>query len=117
MPIVGRYEAQQEITRTGLTCIWSAKLLDNPSGRTFALKELRPAVEIVSNDAFEPLIDSFLERATVQKQLTDANAAHWAPVHELSRTDSGAYVVTDFYPRSAAKLIRGRIKLSAGALH
>src|SRR4249919_2087257 len=100
MPILGRYEAQQEIARTGLNCIWSAKLLDNPSGRAFALKELRPAVDLVSKDAFQPLVDAFTERAEVQKQLTDARAAHWAPVHEVGKTETGAYFVTDYYPRS-----------------
>src|SRR3954466_12349044 len=114
MPIVGRYEVLQELSRTGLHCIWSAKLADSADDARFVLKELRPAIEVLPGESFQPLVDSFLEQAELLKKLSDVKAQHWPPIHDLGTTERGAYFVTDNYPRSVAKLVRGRIKLSAG---
>jgi hypothetical protein len=51
-------------------------------------------------------VQHFLDGVRIQRQLTDAKAAHWAPIHEFGPVGEDAYYVTDYYNHSAEDLMR-----------
>ncbi|MEX2217766.1 MAG: hypothetical protein WD749_03320 [Phycisphaerales bacterium] len=114
MPTFGRFETTRELYRTGLTVLWSARA---PGDETpLVVKEIQAQAEIFGDEASRRAVTVFLQRARVQQQAAGEGRGHWAPVLDLGETETGAYLVTPLYPRSAQRLITGRVKLDAGAM-
>lgn len=124
MPEFGRYETVQEIARSAFGSVYSARLPGG--GPRFAVKVFRPPVDLLhasaggeqSSDEARRQINRFLLCASMQQQAAaEGHSRHWAPVHESGNAPGGAFYVSDLYPRSAQKLIAGRVRLDRGGLH
>lgn len=61
--------------------------------------------------------ERFVRRIRLQQKLSQADARHWARIYELGDSGDKPFYVTDYYPRSAQKLIMGRVILGPAALH
>lgn len=59
---------------------------------------------------------TFIERATLQKRLADQGTHHWAKVVEVG-TPEDAYVVTEYYPLTAQKLIEQAAPIDVRGLY
>src|SRR5207253_10298656 len=61
---------------------------------------------------------AFLTAVDVQKKTAESTGSiHWAPVYERGEAERRAYFVSDYYPRSAQRLIQSRVNLNARTLH
>lgn len=109
----GPYEVVDVVAVTPSGSVMAARLPGWPVGR-FAVKQINSA----SSEPDEPQWDSqfFLDRARIQKSVVVAGGRHWLPVHSMGAGPEGAWVVTDYVPMSAQKLIDGRVPLSAAQL-
>lgn len=122
MPNFGRFETVDELYRTPFGCVWKAHCVDDNGSRRardYVIKayDPPPLQAEVSGGAEAKGWKAFQERAQVQKRLSDAGAWHWAAIHELSIADGKPFYVTDYYPRTAQRLIAGRVILDPAALH
>src|SRR4051812_8554441 len=115
MPNFGRYRSLQELSRSGLMCVYLAESDDKP-GANFIVKQLSPPADFLTEEMLRLSTWAFVESAAGQRRVAD-KSAHWAKVLDVGTTDSGAFYVVDQYASSAEKLIRGRIKVSAMQLH
>src|SRR5882724_9643167 len=110
----GQYQIVDVVSLTATGTVSTARL-PKRSGVLFALKQLKS----VHTDPDEPQWDSqlFLDRARVQKSVVAAGGRYWLPIRDMGSTREGAWVVTDYYPLTAQKLIDARMQLSAAQLH
>jgi TPR repeat protein len=122
MATFGGYEIVEELYRTPFGYVCSARRAgaeQNGPATEFVVKVYEapdtdgdglPGPDLIGSDGF-------LGRARLQQKLAQANARHWAPIHELGLSDGKPFYVTDYYPRTAQKLIAGRVVLGATGLH
>jgi TPR repeat protein len=122
MASFGRYEVVDELYRTPFGYVCSARLAGtegngNGNGRLtdYLVKVYDPAGAEASPD--ERGASDFLSRARLQQKMGAAQAPHWARVHDLGISEAKPYYVTDYYPRTAQKLVVGRVILNSAALH
>ncbi len=73
--------------------------------------------EVEQIEIGENAVALFVERTTVQRKIAAAGAAHWATVHDSGDADGRPFLVTDYFPRSAQKLIAGHVALGATGLY
>lgn len=59
------------------------------------------------------VVDEFLEETRLQQAV---GGAYWETIHAVGETDEGAYRLSDHYPRSAAALINGNVRLASADL-
>lgn len=126
MASFGRYEVVDELYRTPFGYVCSARLAGtgtngngNGHGRItdYLVKIYDPAGAEGQASPGERGANEFLSRARLQQRMATAQAPHWARVHDLGISEAKPYYVTDYYPRTAQKLIAGRVILNAAALH
>ena len=122
MDRVGRYEILDELYRTAFGRVCTARpIAAPPEGGAVELvikiHELHAAAGQVAGEQAPELAGQFLERARLQQRLGQANGQHWASVHDLGREGDKPFYVTDYFPRTAQKLITGRVVLPAGSLY
>ncbi|HXE56124.1 MAG TPA: hypothetical protein VN541_24070, partial [Tepidisphaeraceae bacterium] len=82
---------------------------------TFAVKQFKlPQV-----DPDEPHWESqhFLDRARVQRSVVASGGRYWVAIHDMGMTEGGAWVVMDYLPLSAQKVIASRMELHVSELH
>jgi fibronectin type 3 domain-containing protein len=108
--IYGRYRIVDELFRTAYGSVSTAVRADDPAqsdlSQTCIVKVYDPDFEVSSEDAA-----LFLKKAEVQQQAS-ASGKNWGPIHELGRSAEGKpFYVTNYYPRSAQRLISGRVNL------
>jgi len=115
MPRFGEYESVREVYRGGLAVVYTAR----PPGSTeekLALKVLELPEYLADEERVEQESVLFLESAETQR-LCGAGSAAWAPVHASGRSDNGAWYATDFFERSAEKLVLHRRELEPAELY
>lgn len=121
----GRYEVLDTLCLSPHRAVYTARLLDDPSGgaTTAAERARRYCVKVFTppapSDPDEPSWETqyFLDRARTQRHVAASGGRHWAVVHDLGATPQGAYVVVDYQPLSVQKLIDGKVAVGAAALH
>ncbi|MBN1764499.1 MAG: hypothetical protein JW860_04515, partial [Sedimentisphaerales bacterium] len=113
----GRYESVREISRSGFSTVYSARLAGISIEENFAVKVLLPGIRDTDSAKQTSQADSFLESARVQQKICENTPQFWAPIHETGTSDEGTFYVTDFYPRSVQQLIYGRVRLPEYTLH
>lgn len=115
MPTFGKFESTRELHRSGLAVVYAAREAGSAGPERFAVKEIQLGHGILRARQVEGLAAEFLGRAEVQMAAAK-QGSHWAPVHDSGRSEDGAYIVTDLYPRSAQRLASGRVKLDSADL-
>lgn len=82
----------------------------------FAVKQFTSAQ---AADPDEPRWDSqhFLDRARVQKSVVASGGRYWLPVYDMGLSPDGAWVVYDYVPLSAQKLIDGQLTIRPAGLY
>ncbi len=117
MATFGTYETVREIHRSGLASLWSARRAGAGEGGepAFAVKACEPDPDIAGPEAARQSIAAFLNQVKVQKEAAAAGS-HWAPIHESGEHASGAFLVTDLFPRTAERLTLSRVRQDPGSL-
>lgn len=115
MPSFAQYEIVRELYRSGLYTVATARRAGTTDPEAFAVKECHASAGVLGESRAKAMVHAFLERAEVQR-LAAAAGSHWAPIHEAGPSDEGASYATDLYPRSAQKLVVGRVKLDGKSL-
>ncbi|MFW6108774.1 MAG: hypothetical protein ACOC8D_03060, partial [bacterium] len=107
----------REVFRSGLATVHAARPAGAPTDAPseHVVKEFRP-LDSLPGDEAEAEAELFLEAAAVQRQLTEAGAAHWSWIEESGRCPSGGYYVARHYQRSLQQLITARVRFSSVAL-
>ena len=59
----------------------------------------------------------FLRSTTRQKSAHTGGARHVAAIRDGGQSEAGAWFATDYYPRTAQKLIEGRVSLNRETIH
>jgi hypothetical protein len=116
MATFGNFETVRELDRSGLATVFAARHAGAEAEPAFVVKEFRPLAGMLDEEQTELQTRLFIEGARTQQEVASTQAVHWAPVHEIGSTPHSAFYVTDWYPRSAGQLIRGRVRLPAAAL-
>lgn len=116
MATYGQYEAVRELSRSGLAAVWAARRAGSADEPVFAIKLCEPDPDVTGADAAAQAVEGFLDQVQVQRRAA-ASGSHWAPVHDSGMVESGAYLVTDLYPRSAERLTLSRVRPDAATLH
>lgn len=82
----------------------------------FAVKQFTSAQ---AADPDEPHWDSqhFLDRARVQKSVVASGGRYWLPIYDMGLSPDGAWVVYDYVPLSAQKLIDGQLTIRPAGLY
>ena len=114
MTKIGQYQIVDVVCMTPTGAVSTVRM-PRRSGVVFALKQLKS----VHTDPDEPQWDSqlFLDRARVQKSVVAAGGKYWLPIRDMGTAKEGAWVVMDYYPLSAQKLIESHAQLGPGELH
>lgn len=128
MAVFGRFEVVQELSRFPFGSVYSARPVGTREEPRYVVKTFRPAL-ITADDldtgeaapqplpvGTDPESQGFLAQARLQQKVAAAGR-HWAPIHDVGISPEGAYYVSLLYPSSGQRLIRGRVKLDAAALH
>ncbi len=110
----GLFQPVRELDQTGRSTVWLATRHGEPPDTHFIIKSVRPRPG--RGSGADP-VEQFLDQATMQQKLAEGGARHWAPIHEVSRTQDGAYYAMDKYTRSVRKLLVGKARLSPTSLH
>lgn len=122
MTSFGSYEVVEELHRTPFGYVCSACRAGAPpdgGAAEFVLK-VYEAPDTDGDGApgpDAPGCEHFMARARLQQKLSQADARHWARIHDLGDSRDKPFYATDYYPRSAQKLILGRVILGPAALH
>ncbi len=109
MPRFGDYESVREVYQGGLAVVYTAR----PPGSAeekLALKVLQLPVYLADEERVEQESVLFLEASEAQRRVA-AGSPLWAPVHASGRCEGGAWYATDFFERSAEKLVLHRREL------
>lgn len=122
MTSFGGYDVVEELHRTPFGYVCSACRADSEKGahHTEYVLKVYEAPDIDGDGLPGPDTsgaERFLSRARLQQKLSQAQARHWARIHDLGDSGDRPFYVTDYYPRSAQKLIMGRVILGPAALH
>jgi hypothetical protein len=70
-----------------------------------------------AREAASQRVWDFLASTTRQKRAHAAGARQVAPIHDGGTSEQGPWFATDYYPRTAQKLIEGHVTLTCEALH
>jgi TPR repeat protein len=122
MATFGGYEVVEELYRTPFGYVCSARRQGSEAnGRApeFIVKVFE-APDTDGDGLPGPDVNGaerFLRRIRLQQKLSQADARHWARVYELGDSGDKPFYVTDYYARTAQKLIMGRVILGPAALH
>ncbi|HEY7116922.1 MAG TPA: hypothetical protein VH475_10070 [Tepidisphaeraceae bacterium] len=133
MAVYGQFETVAELGRSGPCSAWRARLADG--GWDLGFNELGSDANYVvkvfhvRNGGGAEEADAaaagaaqetarFLDCVRAHKRVADAGARHWAPVFEAGATPRGdAFYVTQFYPRTAATLLRSPDPIDGATLY
>jgi formylglycine-generating enzyme required for sulfatase activity len=111
----GKYEVVTELHSGESGAVFSARAVGGGREIKYAVKTFNPHTLDLDEQFYES--QSFVERARVQQQVSEAGSPHWAPIHDTGTSPAGTYYVTDFHPLSAASLVTGRVEVSPGVLY
>ena len=111
----GDYETAGELFHSPFATMYVARPAGSTEAGEFAVKVANPVSERSTTDR-SGSESGFIARARLQQNAA-RNSGHWAAIHDLGSSDEGQFYVTDLYPRTAQKLISGRIDLSGAGLH
>lgn len=118
MAVFGRYESMQELSRSPFGSVYSARPVGEAgASASFIIKTFNPRGLDVEELKADPDVKRFLERVEVQQKAAASGSLHWAPIIESGVAREGAYYVSKFYPSSAARLIKGKVRLEPVVLH
>jgi|GEM_PF-4125602 len=115
MPAFGRFVTATELASSGLYTLWSARLADAKGEAAFAIRSFRIEDDFADPEVLEEQARRFIASAELQRKLSEAGGtgeSRWAKIHELGKTTSHAYYVTDLFPISGKRLIDARRSLS-----
>lgn len=105
----GDFDTVREIFNTGLGAVWVARRASGGSGEDrYAVKVYQPPDYMMDAQEIAEGAAAFLEAAEVQRQLGGSGSGLWATILESGPCDGGAWYATDFYERSAEKLVLHR---------
>lgn len=122
MTSFGSYEVVEELHRTpfGYVCSACRAGTGNGGRQTEYVLKVYEAPDTDGDGLPGPDIcgsDHFVARARLQQKLSQSEARHWARIHDLGDSRDKPFYVTDYYSRSAHKLILGRVVLGPAGLH
>jgi len=116
MSQIGNYVILSELGRSKVSASFRVRRADEPAdtqgqfvAKIFDVEALALLESVAS-------AQTFIERATLQKRLSDSGAHHWARVVEIGTVED-AFFITDFYPLTARQLVDSKIPIDAHALH
>src|SRR4051812_46896115 len=120
MPVFGDYTVTDELYRKPFGAVYLAEraaVSPGQSNGSFVIKVFDADLShgLDQEDAQEA--EAFQKRLHVQQELTSAHCSHWAAVHDTGQIEEKSFWVTDYYPRTAQKLISGRVTLDALPLY
>ncbi|GJQ30799.1 MAG: hypothetical protein HBSAPP03_26830 [Phycisphaerae bacterium] len=116
MPGFGRFETVDELASSGPFTVYSARAAGEAGPARLVLKTFRTQDDFADAELLERQAGAFLAAATLQQGLAKASPGSWAPVHDLGRTETHAYYVTDLYPETGQRLVDSRRELSLRAV-
>ncbi|HEV8606684.1 MAG TPA: Sel1-like repeat-containing protein kinase family protein [Tepidisphaeraceae bacterium] len=118
MAIFGAYETSEELERTPFSVVFKATQADAKTRSPFIIKSLDLDATALDPQTLDAKNQQFLSAVRVQQKISDrSGACHWAPVHDVGTVRGRAFYVSDFYPRTVAGMIKGRVKVSPRALY
>lgn len=122
MTSFGSYEVVEELHRTpfGYVCSACRAGTGNGGRQTEYVLKVYEAPDTDGDGLPGPDIcgsEHFVARARLQQKLSQSEARHWARIHDLGDSRDKPFYVTDYYSRSAHKLILGRVVLGPAGLH
>jgi TPR repeat protein len=118
MAIFGAYETSEELERTPFSVVFKASQADGKTRSPFIIKSLDLDATAVDPQTLDAKNQQFLSAVRVQQKISDrSGTCHWAPVHDVGTVRGRAFYVSDFYPRTVAGMIKGRVKVSPRALY
>src|SRR5688500_11078193 len=116
MATFGIYQVLDPLYVTPRGSVCSAKIVGGEAAGRIAVKIFNPPRPDADEPNWEPKY--FLDRAHVQRHVSAAGGAHWAPVYASGFTpQGGAYYVTDYHALTAQKMIDGHVPVDAPTLH
>lgn len=110
----GPFEIIDELSLTPNGSVARARRLGEEAA-LYVVKRFNPPVEDPAEPHWESAV--FIDRARAQQMLAASGAEHWAPIHQVGVSESGAWFATNYLPLSAQKLIDGRIDLKPHNLY
>ncbi|HSI36235.1 MAG: hypothetical protein ACAI43_05085 [Phycisphaerae bacterium] len=117
MAVFGGYEVVGELYRHGLGSVSRARSTDGDPDPKYVVKTFQPPLRAsAAQDDCKTSVREFLDAVRVQQDVGSGGAKHWAPIYEAGAVGRSGYYVTTHYPRSAQKLIAGRVKLTPVSL-
>lgn len=127
MAIFGAYETVQELSRSGLGSVYSARKAGTADAPAFVIKTCAPDAAIIGDEAVAGAVARFLEQAESARQIGDSiTSGRWAKVYQLGRADvqsedgtttPGAFFVTDLATRGTMeRLAAGKVQFESPVL-
>lgn len=127
MAIFGAYETVQELSRSGLGSVYSARKAGTSDAPVFAVKTCSPDAAIIGDEAVGAFIARFLEGAETSRRIGDTiTSGRWGKVYQLGRADvaaedgaviPGAFFVTDLATRGTMeRLAAGKVQFDSPVL-
>ncbi len=121
----GAYKTVRELVSGSTATIFLAVDAAGDAGKPrFAVKLCTAGAGIDSEwqsekdrEAASHRVWDFLASTTRQKRAHAAGSRHVAAVHDGGTCEQGPWFATDYYPRTAQKLIEGHVTLTCEALH
>src|SRR5688500_9052244 len=111
MPIHGRLEVLKRSDREHLQELSGVRGFGGEFDEGFFIKSVPDGGDV------SPVASArCLDAARVQHRVADSGASHWAPVLLAGVSELGPYLVTSYFPRTAADLAKNRARLSAASL-
>ncbi len=106
MPTFGRFETVDELASRGPYAVWSARSAGDAGPPKLAIKSFETLDPLADEQLTESRAKAFLDAAEAQRAL--AGAPGWAGVHDVGRTGTHAYYVTDLYPLTCRRIADAR---------
>jgi len=118
MTAYGQYEASPDPLFRGIqTTVTPARPVGETGEYRFALKIFESDPGETDESQARAEVVRFLDRVRPLKQLTENKAKYWTPIHDSGVSGSGAFYVTDLYPRKVEDLVISQVKLDGPSMH
>ncbi len=114
----GPYQSQRQVHRGPFGSVYVARTAGDKADR-YVVKTCDAAPWLDDAPRAESRINDLVDAAETQRRAAEAAGprGHWAGIHDIQRTDEGAYFVTDYYAASARGLSGAGAVVGPGALH
>ncbi|TVQ53196.1 MAG: hypothetical protein EA377_08580 [Phycisphaerales bacterium] len=105
-----------EVSRTPRAAVYRVRRVEANAGHELIAKVAHIDRSILGVEETKRRYHGFRGAVDRQKRIAQANAKHWAPVHDIGSDADVVYFITDEYTSSVAKLIEYRDVLDAAGL-